>query len=84
MVLTSQVPIGLNPLWRSPPFQGVLIWCQSYHGEYPCLFGDVAVSSGDRTGSSTQVSIIKRAWALVAMSCRANHLMSLLLKAVTP
>jgi hypothetical protein len=61
----------------------MLIQCQSYCGDYVCSFGDVAVTGGDGTGSSTQVPVVRRAWAPAAMSYHARHLMSLLPEAPT-
>jgi hypothetical protein len=37
------------------PYQGLLIRCQSYLGDYACSFGEAAMSCDDRTDSSTQV-----------------------------
>jgi hypothetical protein len=40
-------------------YQDVLIRCQSYRGDYACSFGGAIVPGGDRTGSSTQVPIVR-------------------------
>jgi hypothetical protein len=50
-------------------YQGVLILCQSYHGDYACACGGVTISNSDRTVSSTQVSAVRCKWVLVATSC---------------
>jgi hypothetical protein len=54
-------------------YQGVLIPCQSYHGDYACPYGIVAKSDNDGTASSTQVPAIRCVWLLVAMSCHARY-----------
>jgi hypothetical protein len=56
-------------------YQGMLIRCQSYCIDYACSFGGVVVSHGDETSSSSQVPVIRRMWAPVAMSYHARHLM---------
>jgi hypothetical protein len=38
-------------------YQGKLIQCQSYHGDYACSRGGVAMSGGDGTCSRTQVLV---------------------------
>jgi hypothetical protein len=58
----------------------VLIRCQSYHGDYGCTFGEVAVLGGDGTCSITQVPVVKHAWVPLAMFRRARHLILLLLE----
>jgi hypothetical protein len=54
-------------------YQGMIVRCQSYHDDYMCSFGGVAMSSGDETDSSTQVSAARHAWVPVAMSYHARH-----------
>jgi hypothetical protein len=54
-------------------YQGVLIQCQTYHENYVCSCGGVAMSGSDETDSSTQVHAIRCVWVPVAMSCRARH-----------
>jgi hypothetical protein len=51
----------------------MLILRQSYHGDYACILGQVAMSDGDGIDSSTRVHAARRAWALVATSCRARQ-----------
>jgi hypothetical protein len=84
VVLIARVPAGPNPSRRSPPLQGVLIRCQSYHGDYACPFGDVAVPGSDGMGSSTQVPVVKCAWVPATTSHRARHLMLPLPRALAP
>jgi hypothetical protein len=57
VVLTAWIPDGSDPLWRSPLLSGVLIQCQSYHGDYACSYGEVAMSGGDEMDSSTQMPV---------------------------
>jgi hypothetical protein len=47
-------------------YQGKVIQCQSYHGDYACSYGGVAMSGGDGVDSNTQVPIVMCAWVLVA------------------
>jgi hypothetical protein len=54
-------------------YQGMLIQCQTYHANYACSYGGVAMSGGDGMDSSTQVPVVRHAWAPVATSCRARH-----------
>jgi hypothetical protein len=54
-------------------YQGELIRCQSYHGDYTCSCGRVAMLGIDGMDSSTRVSIARCAWVHVAMSYRARH-----------
>jgi hypothetical protein len=49
-------------------YQGVLIPCQSYHDDYVCPDGRVAMSDGDGMTFSTQVHDVKYAWVSVAVS----------------
>jgi hypothetical protein len=56
-------------------YQGVLIQCQSYHGDYVSLFSKVAVSGGSGMSFSTQVPVVRHAWTPATMSCRVKHLM---------
>jgi hypothetical protein len=53
-------------------YQGKLIQCQSYHGDYACSSGGLAMSDGDGMDSSTQVFDVRCAWVLMAMSCHAR------------
>jgi hypothetical protein len=50
----------------------MLIQCQGYHGDYVYIFDGVAMLGGDRTGSSTQVPIVRRAWVPAALSYHAR------------
>jgi hypothetical protein len=50
-------------------YQGELIRCQSYHGDYVCTCGSVAMSDDDWTESSTQVPVVRCMWVPVATSC---------------
>jgi hypothetical protein len=77
LVLTTWVRDGPNSSWRTRFYQGILIHCQSYHGDYVCSFDGVVMSGGNRMDSSTQVLVVKRVWAPVATSCRARQLMPL-------
>jgi hypothetical protein len=54
-------------------YQGELIRCRSYHDNYTCSCGGVAMSDGDATNSSTQVFTVRHVWVLVAMSYHARH-----------
>jgi hypothetical protein len=54
-------------------YQGELIRCQSYHDDYACFCGGVAMSGGDGTTSSTQVLAVRCVWPPVAMCCHARH-----------
>jgi hypothetical protein len=47
--------------------------CQSYHDDYTCSYGGVAMSSGDEMDSSTQVPAVRCVWVPMAMSYRARH-----------
>jgi hypothetical protein len=47
----------------------VLIRCQSYRGGYACPLGEIAVTGGDGMGSSTQVSVVRRAWPATTSCC---------------
>jgi hypothetical protein len=49
-------------------YQGVLIPCQSYHDDYACPDGRVAMLDGDRMTFSTQVHAVKYACVSVVMS----------------
>jgi hypothetical protein len=62
-----------NPYGEDRFYQGELIWCQSYHGDYACSCGDVIMSGSDGMDSNTQVLIVRRAWAPVATSSRDRH-----------
>jgi hypothetical protein len=73
MVLTTRVADSPNPLLRTRFFQGVLIQCQSYHGDYVCSFGGVAMSGSDGMSSSTQVPAARHMWVPMVMSCRVRH-----------
>jgi hypothetical protein len=46
-------------------YQGVLIQHQSYHGDYACSFGGVAMSRGNGMDFSTRVPAVRHAWATV-------------------
>jgi hypothetical protein len=46
----------------------MLILRQSYHGDYVCTLGRVAVSDGDGMDFSSRVRVVKHTWAPVAMS----------------
>jgi hypothetical protein len=54
-------------------YQGVLIPYQSYHANYACLYGRVAMSDGDGTASSTQVLAVRCAWVHVAVSSHVRY-----------
>jgi hypothetical protein len=66
-VLTIQVLVGQDRLWRTPPLSGEPIRCQSGHGDYACSQGGVVMSGGDETDLSTQVNVARRTWVLVVM-----------------
>jgi hypothetical protein len=54
-------------------YQGEIIQCQSYHADYACPCGGVAMSSADRMDFSNQVPTVRFSWAPVAMSYHARH-----------
>jgi hypothetical protein len=54
-------------------YQGVLIPCQSYHGNYVCPCGRAAMLHSDGMASSNQAPDVKCVWAPVAMSHHARH-----------
>jgi hypothetical protein len=54
-------------------YQGMLILRQSYHGDYACTLGRLAMSGSDRTDSSTRVHAVWRMWAPVATSRHDRH-----------
>jgi hypothetical protein len=54
-------------------YQGVFIPWQSYHGDYACPCGRVAMSDDDGMTSSTQVLDVRHVWVPVATSYRASH-----------
>jgi hypothetical protein len=58
-------------------YQGVLIQCQSYHDDYVCFYGGVAMSGSDGMDSSTQVHVVRCTWVPKAVSCHATHSMLL-------
>jgi hypothetical protein len=70
--LLDQIPFGEARL-----YQGVLIRCQSYHGNYACSFCGAAMSGDDGTDSSTEVPTVRCAWVPAALSYHARHLMLL-------
>jgi hypothetical protein len=54
-------------------YQGVLIPCQSYHGDYAYPCGRVAMSDSDRTAFSTQLLVVRCTWVPLVVSCRVRH-----------
>jgi hypothetical protein len=56
MVLTTRVPNGPNPPWRSPLLPRRAYRPQSYHGDYVFSCAGVAMSGGDEMDSSTLLS----------------------------
>jgi hypothetical protein len=54
-------------------YHDVLIPCQSYHDDYVCLRGRVAMSDGDGTTFNTQVPTVRRTWMHVAMFSSIRH-----------
>jgi hypothetical protein len=54
-------------------YQGEFIRCQSYHGDYACSCGGVAISSADGMDFSTQVLAVRCVWMPVALSYCAKH-----------
>jgi hypothetical protein len=54
-------------------YHGVLILCQSYHGNYECSYVVVGMSACDGMDSSTYVPVVRCAWVLVAMSYHVRH-----------
>jgi hypothetical protein len=73
VVLTARSLMDRIPYGEAHFYQGELIRCQSYHGNYACSCSEVAMSGGDETDSSTQVSVVRSVWAPVAMSYCATH-----------
>jgi hypothetical protein len=61
--LLDRIPCGKAHL-----YQGVLIWCQSYYGDYAYSFGGATASDGDGMGSSTHVLVVSCAWVLDVLS----------------
>jgi hypothetical protein len=76
-VLTIQVPERPNLLWRSRFYQGVLIQCQSYHGDYVCTLGRAAMSDGDGIDLNTRVPATRGVWVPMVLSYHGRHLMML-------
>jgi hypothetical protein len=54
-------------------YQGKLIRYQSDYDNYACSRGGVAMSGGDRMGSSTRVPIARHMWAPEVMSFHVCH-----------
>jgi hypothetical protein len=54
-------------------YQGELIRCQSYHGNYACSCGGVAMSDGNGMDSSIEVLSIRCMWTPVAMFYHAMN-----------
>jgi hypothetical protein len=54
-------------------YYGILIYRQSYHGDYVCSLGRVAMSDCDGIDSSVGVLTARHVWVPVATSCRARH-----------
>jgi hypothetical protein len=73
VVLTIRVHVGPNLHGEARFYQDMLIQCQSYHVDYACPFGEVAVSGGHGTDCSTRVPAARCAWVTVATSCRTRH-----------
>jgi hypothetical protein len=68
-VWTVWVLGGLDLLWRILPLSGELIRCQSDHGDYACYYGEVVMSGGDGTYSTTRVPTVRRASVSMVMAC---------------
>jgi hypothetical protein len=50
---------------EKPTFtEGVLIRCQSYHDDYACTFGRVAMPGGDGMDSYTRVPVARHMWGM--------------------
>jgi hypothetical protein len=47
-------------------YHGVLVQCQSYHGNYACPRGRVVMSDGNGMTSNAQVPAVRCVWAPVA------------------
>jgi hypothetical protein len=60
-------------------YQGVLVQCQSYHGNYVFCYDRVAMLDDDGMTLSTQVPAVRCAWVPTVVSCHARHEMSSLL-----
>jgi hypothetical protein len=54
-------------------YPGVLIRCQTYHGDYVCSYSIVAMLCGDGTTFSTQVPTIRCVWVPAVVSCHVEH-----------
>jgi hypothetical protein len=67
-----------NSYGKERLYQGVLIPCQSYQGDYAYPGGRVAMSDVDGIDFSTQVPSVRCTRVPVAVPCRARHLMPLL------
>jgi hypothetical protein len=59
-------------------YLGTLIQCQSYHNDYVCSCGGVAMLGSEGKDRSTQVPAVRCVWVLVSTSYRAKHLIPLL------
>jgi hypothetical protein len=66
-----------NPLGEARFYQGVLIRSESYHGDYVCPYGGIAMSGSDGMDSSTQVPVVRYASVPVAMNNHARQSMPL-------
>jgi hypothetical protein len=50
---------------EKPAFtEGMILRCQSYHGDYTCTLGRVAMSGSDGMNSCTRVPATRCAWGL--------------------
>jgi hypothetical protein len=54
-------------------YQGVLILCQSYHGDYACPYSSVAMLDSDGMSSNTQVPAVRCVWVPLAVSTCVRH-----------
>jgi hypothetical protein len=64
----DQIPYG-----EAHFYQGKLIRCQNYHGNYACSCGGLAMSGGDGMDSSIELLTIRCTWAPVALFHRARN-----------
>jgi hypothetical protein len=51
----------------------MLILRQSYHGNYACILGRVAMSDDNGMNSTTRVHAARHVWVPVATSCRTTQ-----------
>jgi hypothetical protein len=66
-VLIVRVSGEPDLLWRTPSLSDEFIRCQSDHDDYVYSRDGVALSGGDGTDSTTQVSVARHVWVAMIM-----------------